>query len=99
MMKRSTIINLCNREREERLRQQQKTTPSGGTSNYLKSSSSSNGGNYDGPKSAPARITKENAAPPKKPASPLSLANNLTSNDDISYQSTLLQMRVVGKCC
>ena len=33
----------------------------------------------------------------RNPASPLSRAPNLQSNDDLTYQSTLLHMRVVGK--
>jgi hypothetical protein len=42
---------------------------------------------------APAQCRNTNP----QPASPLSLAPNLQSNDDLTYQSTLLHMRVVGK--
>jgi hypothetical protein len=42
---------------------------------------------------APAQCRNTNP----QQASPLSLAPNLQSNDDLTYQSTLLHMRVVGK--
>ena len=77
-----------NREREERKLRALKKKQLSGEGNIHKA---------DSPRSAPARLEIDNASTRSKCASPLSLANNLESNDDISYQSTLLQMRVVGE--
>ena len=49
-------------------------------------------------RSAPPRLKHQTPASLQpKPASPLSLAGGLEDNDDLSYQSTLLHMRVVGE--
>lgn len=92
------IWSIFTREREERkLRSLQQRNQGGGGNNYPAEA---------GPRSAPARFIDTEPATrvatadsainkQSSPASPLSLASHLENNDDISYHSTLLQMRVV----
>ena len=86
------------REREERrLRalQRKNLTPQGNHLQQATRSAPAEGRCAGGGKNALQQGGSRTA--PAAPASPLSLAPNLQSNDDLTYQSTLLHMRVVGK--